>query len=358
MARISELHYSNAYAKKSGVAEFAEFALSPRDDPADFTASFYEHNGRVGLELSLDHPDVRVRFDPHSGETVYQISSEDFPFLLTDPTGGGHNNAEALALTNTASGEIAGFYDIGRGHSEILATDGAAQGATSENIPTPTAANNATYSIQFNQPNPSVPVFEALSEGRTGEAMCFVSGTLIDTPDGPCSVETLQRGDLVLTLDHGARPLCWRASQTVRAEGRFAPIQFSAGWYGLRRPLQVSPQHRVLLRGWQSELLFGEPEVLVPACHLVDGDRVCRVAGGRVTYHHLLFDIHEIVSSHGIWTESLNPEARALHTCNADARAELDALFPGLADVPAQTLPLARRVLRGPEAQVLRTALG
>ena len=35
---------------------------------------------------------------------------------------------------------------------------------------------------------------------------CFVAGTLIATPSGDCAVERIEVGDLVATLDHGARP--------------------------------------------------------------------------------------------------------------------------------------------------------
>ncbi|MEM9395598.1 MAG: Hint domain-containing protein [Pseudomonadota bacterium] len=358
MARISELHYSNAYAKKSGVAEFAEFALSPDDDPAEFTASFYEHTGKVGLEVRLDHPDVRVNFDEASGETVFQISSEDFPFLLTDPTGGGTNNAEAVALTNTTSGDVASFLDIGGGHSEILAQDGAAKGAVSLNVATPTSANKATYSIQFNQPNPDIPVFVPLTERSSGETLCFASGTRVDTVHGPCAVETLKVGDCVLTRDHGSRPIRWLYRQSVRALGALAPIEFSVGWQGLERSLRVSPQHRVLLSGWEPELLFGTPEVLVPACHLVDGDRVFRRPGGIVLYHHILFDTHELIRAHGLWTESFHPGAQSLAACHADTRTELLTLFPHLADPAVPGSATARTVLRGPEARVLQAALG
>jgi len=53
MARISELHYSNAYASASGVAEFVEVALAPGEDPADFTVSFYDADGTVLLNETV-----------------------------------------------------------------------------------------------------------------------------------------------------------------------------------------------------------------------------------------------------------------------------------------------------------------
>ena len=116
MARISELHYSNAYAASSGVSEFLEVSIGASEDPANFTVSFYQANGQVGIEIPLTSvPTAQVTVDADNNEVVYVISADDFPILLTDPNGGGSTNYEAYALTNTATGEVIDFYDIGGG---------------------------------------------------------------------------------------------------------------------------------------------------------------------------------------------------------------------------------------------------
>lgn len=92
--------------------------------------------------------------------------------------------------------------------------------------------------------------------------VCFVAGTLIETPTGPRAVETLRTDDLVLTRDAGAQPLRWSGATTVPAFGDLAPIVISAGVLGNDRDLVVSPQHALLLEDWRAELLYGTPEVL------------------------------------------------------------------------------------------------
>lgn len=133
---------------------------------------------------------------------------------------------------------------------------------------------------------------------------CFTPGTRIDTAFGSVPVELIREGDLVQTADHGFLPVRWIARKCVRAEGRFAPVRFASGALNNTRALTVSPHHRILLSGWAAQQHCGEPEALVPACRLVDGLRVRVITGGTVDYFHLGFDVHALVRSEGIWTES------------------------------------------------------
>ena len=92
MARISELHYSNAYSGSTGVAEFLEVAIGANEDPADFTVGFYQADGTFGLDINLqdglDAGLITETIDPDNGERIYVISSTNYPILLTDPDGG------------------------------------------------------------------------------------------------------------------------------------------------------------------------------------------------------------------------------------------------------------------------------
>jgi hypothetical protein len=97
----------------------------------------------------------------------------------------------------------------------------------------------------------------------------------------------------------------------------------------------VSPQHRILVSGWQSALHWGADEVLVPARALVDGVRVAvDGAAAEVTYYHLVFDRHEIVESEGLLSESYLPGPLTLRGLSPDERAavpgRLDAVRPGM----------------------------
>ncbi|RMD90198.1 MAG: 2,3,4,5-tetrahydropyridine-2,6-carboxylate N-succinyltransferase, partial [Alphaproteobacteria bacterium] len=137
---------------------------------------------------------------------------------------------------------------------------------------------------------------------------CFTAGTLIATPDGERPIETLNPGDLVLTLDDGPQPIRWIGTRTVPARGAFAPVRLAPGALGEEREIVVSPQHRMLVRGAWAELLFGVEEVLVRALDLVNGRTITRIADGRpVAYVHMMFDRHQIVLANGRPSESFLP---------------------------------------------------
>jgi hypothetical protein len=166
----------------------------------------------------------------------------------------------------------------------------------------------------------------------TTDVACFTAGTLIDTPNGPRPIETLKAGDLVCTHDGPAKPLRWIGTTRVAAEGRLTPIVFAPGSIGNTRVLRVSPEHRMLIRGWQAQLLFGQDEVLMAAKHFVNGDTIRACPGGTVTCLHMLFDEHELVMSADAIRESLLPVAQATVGFHDAAQGELRHLFPDLFD--------------------------
>ncbi|MCG6901367.1 MAG: choice-of-anchor L domain-containing protein [Rhodobacter sp.] len=183
---------------------------------------------------------------------------------------------------------------------------------------------------------------------------CFVAGTMIRTPKGEVRVETLKPGDLVVTQDHGAQPLRWIGRRKVAATGEHAPIRIAAHTFGVHRTLMVSPQHRVLIRDNLSELLFGEPEVLVAAKHLLNDRTVTRKSGGQVEYVHLLFDEHQVVYSEGLPTESFLPGPQVTDEFEAEVLAEICSIFPELdPKTGAGYGPSVRRTLKPHEAMVL-----
>lgn len=185
---------------------------------------------------------------------------------------------------------------------------------------------------------------------------CFVRGTRIATPGGEVAVEDLQPGALVQTMDNGLRPVLKVVSRTVPAVGRLAPIVFKAGALGNARDLLVSPQHRMLVSDWRSELLFGEPQVLVAALHLVNGDTIFAKPGDEVTYFHLIFDRHEIVFAEGCPSESFLVSADTVRAQDEATAEEILMLFPELAMSPESYGKSARRQLKKHEAQLLRVA--
>ncbi len=189
---------------------------------------------------------------------------------------------------------------------------------------------------------------------ETTDLACFVTGTLIDTADGPRAVETIPEGTLVLTADHGPQPVRRVLSKRVAGTGALAPVRIPAGLLGNSRDLLVSPHHRMMLAGWQAELLTGETEVLVAAGDLAQGsDRIHRQPMDSVTYVHLLFDRHEIIFAEGAATESYHPLSHDAEDRAPGTQAELRALFPELRGGHAD-LRAARPCIAPHEAALFR----
>lgn len=184
---------------------------------------------------------------------------------------------------------------------------------------------------------------------------CFVAGTRIETGDGTIAVEDLQAGTLVQTRDNGLQPLRWVGKTVRRAEGKSAPIAFSAGAIGDHDAIELSPNHRVLVTSARAEMMFGQPEVLVKAKDLVNDSTIRpRVDGKQVTYVHLLFDEHEIVVGNGMESESYHPGVEGLDGFDPETRAEILDLMPELNPRTGEGYgPTVRTSLRGFEAKTL-----
>lgn len=194
------------------------------------------------------------------------------------------------------------------------------------------------------------------AEEEIAGAICLTRGTLIDTPEGPKYIETLREGDLVNTLDHGAQAIRWIGSRVMQATGTLAPVVIKAGAMGNIRDLTVSQNHRMLMRGPQAQVLFGERDVLVAAKHLVNDDKIRIVEGGTVDYFHMLFEDHQIIFAESCPTESLFPGQEALETVSKDARREILAIFPEL-NSQTHAARLSRYELKSWEAQALKRAI-
>jgi hypothetical protein len=186
--------------------------------------------------------------------------------------------------------------------------------------------------------------------------VCFGEGTRIATPQGPRAIETLAIGDLINTMDNGPQPLRWVGRRSLAALGKVAPIVIRKGHLGNTADLVVSPLHRMLVSGWQAELMFGQDEVLVAARDLVDGVNVLRRAGGMITYFHLLFDRHEIVLAEGCHSESLMLAATGMSLMPEEHREEIRQIFPELRGRKGKHLHTARPCLKRHEAQCLTRA--
>lgn len=190
-----------------------------------------------------------------------------------------------------------------------------------------------------------------------GDVVCFARGTGILTDRGRVRVEELVIGDRLVTMDNGLQPIEWVGMQRVPAVGRLAPIRFAPGTLGNDRPLLLSPQHRVLQKGWRAELMFGAHEVLVPAKALINGRSIRPVEGGMVEYFHVLLPSHEIIFANGAPAESLLLSSYTLDVLGDGEHDDLIDLYPSLLQGgEVIQRPTSRPVLRSYEAQALAAA--
>lgn len=183
---------------------------------------------------------------------------------------------------------------------------------------------------------------------------CFVRGANIETARGEILIENLEVGDMVRTLDHGMQPIRWIGCSTVQASGAMAPVLFRKGALGNTSDLLVSAAHRMMLHGWQTELLFDDGEMLVAAKSLVNDSTIIRQKGGSVDYFHILFDTHEIIFANGIPSESFHPGEACVGNMAKQSREEIYRLFPELAMSEVNYGPSARKTMLAHEAALLK----
>ena len=183
--------------------------------------------------------------------------------------------------------------------------------------------------------------------------VCFGPDTLIGTRGGFIRAIDMQPGMEVITRDNGYQEVAWVGKKRVMAEGLFAPIRFAEGAINNALPIDLSPEHRVMVTGRRAQLLFGESEVLVAAKHLLGLPGVARSPGGPITYVHFMFEQHEVVYANGATCETFYPGDIAINACDLGQREELFSLFPELRGKARAKHIMARRCLKRYEADVL-----
>ncbi|MBT0959463.1 Hint domain-containing protein [Alphaproteobacteria bacterium KMM 3653] len=193
--------------------------------------------------------------------------------------------------------------------------------------------------------------------------ICFLGGTLFDTPTGPRAVEDLAPGDLINTLDHGPQPVTWVYAQPwtpqqVAQRPTRAPVVIAQGALGNglpRRALRVSQHHRIMVQGPIAARMFGASEVLVAAKHLTALPGVTiELPKREIAYHHVMLGAHQVLLAEGLPAESLYLGRETIRAIPQEGLREISALL-GLS-LPAlltQTPRPARQFARGHRARSL-----
>jgi len=210
---------------------------------------------------------------------------------------------------------------------------------------------SATFSVHFN--GGALPLgssgYEALVDytndagvtaGTTTfkfEAICFMAGTMIRTPDGEVAVETLKPGDLVITSEGKAAAVTWLGRQTVSTiftdPLRTLPIRIKADALGENVPsrdLLISPDHAVLVDG-----------VLVQAGALVNGQSIVRESKVPqvFTYYHVELADHSLIMAENTPAETFIDNVDRLAFDNWH---EHQALYPNGQTINEMSYPRAK----------------
>ncbi|THH37099.1 hypothetical protein E4Z66_09195 [Aliishimia ponticola] len=114
----------------------------------------------------------------------------------------------------------------------------------------------------------------------------LVAGTRIATGLGWRPIETVRRGDQVLTFDNGlqrvadVRRTSFRAAPS-NARGETTPVIIPAGALGNRVEMRLLPGQGVLVESDEASDAMGDPFALVPAHTLVGYRNICHDAQTR-----------------------------------------------------------------------------
>ena len=279
------------------------------------------------------------------------VASGDIDYFLGDDTG------DWTAVTDDTS--------LGFGSSFSMDEDGNWDFSVDNDDPSIQALNSGE-SLEFEYTVTSVNGTSTVTITVFGvdDPPCFVRGTLIDTPSGTRPIEDLRAGDEVLTADDGPNRIKWIGSKRAGngespLKDSLAPITIQPNALGPgvpSRPLTVSPLHRVLWRGPEAQLLFGEREVLCAAQTLVNDSTFVRTNATQVEYFHIMLEHHSLIMAEGCESESLYPGREGLYRFGEVAQEEIFTLFPDLRSLPASYGQSARRILRKFECQALLAA--
>ncbi len=278
----------------------------------------------AGILVQVYHPNGGLRSTNTLLNLVGTISGKDVYVIST----GVHKNGAIALIEN---GTVLSFVSFDSVVTANAGT-GAAAGMTSTQIGS--TGNNQNASLVDNGSGS----YSVQTPPDSGVIPCFLSGTRIATRTGQVLVEDLTIGDEVNCSNGQFARLRWVGSVKMEITSRMskhAPIRIPRGAMGQglpKRDLIVSPNHRILMSSPENELYFSEPEVLIAAKHLVGWQGIhVDTSIRRVTYHHLLFDQHQIIVSEGLLTESFHPGDAALNGMDEDTIWELLTLFPDLA---------------------------
>jgi hypothetical protein len=271
----------------SGTVEIQDDLPVPYNDYFQTTAGelTFQLDGNVTLNLEGSVA---------ASDTIDLLGNQDTLYISgppVDATITGFNTTDLLQMSlfnaeGTSSSDSVNFSD-----GTLIATAESPQSSTSSTLYLAGDYSNDTFFVTGN----------GIMVAADTNAACFVSGTVIDTPNGAVSVEDLREGDLVLTVFTGQQPVRWighRSADCRRHPNpeQIWPVRVQVGAFGEGMPrsdLLLSPDHAVFTDG-----------VLVPVKHLINGTSIARMPVDTVIYYHVELPSHDLLLANGLPAES------------------------------------------------------
>jgi hypothetical protein len=201
---------------------------------------------------------------------------------------------------------------------------------------------------------PRAAQFSFNTDGNGGTDIttaCYRRGTHIMTSRGEVRIESLKRGDRVLTFSGVEQAIHWIGRRSYAAcvaadNPEIQPILIRAGALGdgvPKRDLWVSPEHAMYLEG-----------MLIPARALVNGISIVQDDSvAEIRYFHLEFEAHTVIFAEGAASESfVDDESRNMF----DNAAEYRRLYTR-AGTPRPARFYAPRIEEGAAIEAVRRRL-
>ncbi|MCG7492510.1 Hint domain-containing protein [Thalassobius sp. Cn5-15] len=150
-------------------------------------------------------------------------------------------------------------------------------------------------------------VIEAHSETTFG----ILPGTQILTLDGALPIEVLSPGDKIITRSSGVAMLkgieCgYKTCETVRVR---------AGSLGHDRPGMdtiLPSKQKILIRDWRAQALYNEPQKLIEAQNLIDGEYLRLQPAARHMVFRMFFDEPQVVYADGLEVDCATASIRMM----------------------------------------------
>jgi hypothetical protein len=133
--------------------------------------------------------------------------------------------------------------------------------------------------------------------------LTFPRHTIVETRDGSKSIEKLQVGDEILTVENGWQAVRWVGSRMVEGQNEYAPILIEDGALGNTGDLFLAPTSNIALRGRDVRNLIGDRFKSLPISEFTTGKNIRSVPVTTVQYFHIGMDRPQIIFTEGLMVE-------------------------------------------------------